>query len=158
MESPRASGGDRGGSRICRRVATALGCLLARGRGTRGALLTAASRTAHKLCIAIGADAVQRVGAGRAERAFVAADKRAIFVGRQRPRAPLASLAHLESHIRPLLSQLNCHRCYFVSLNSSRPISIRLISEVPAPISYSFASRHRRPVAYSLMYPLPPSA
>ena len=33
-----------------------------------------------------------------------------------------------------------------VSANSSRPISIRLISLVPAPISYSLASRSRRPV------------
>ena len=32
-----------------------------------------------------------------------------------------------------------------VSLNSSRPISMRRISEVPAPISYSLASRSRRP-------------
>ena len=34
-----------------------------------------------------------------------------------------------------------------VSLNSSRPISMRRISLVPAPISYSLASRSRRPVA-----------
>ena len=33
-----------------------------------------------------------------------------------------------------------------VSLNSSRPISIRRISLVPAPISYSLASRSSRPV------------
>ena len=33
-----------------------------------------------------------------------------------------------------------------VSLNSSRPISMRRISLVPAPISYSFASRSSRPV------------
>ena len=38
-----------------------------------------------------------------------------------------------------------------LSENSSRPISMRRISEVPAPISYSFASRHSRPVGYSLM-------
>ena len=38
-----------------------------------------------------------------------------------------------------------------VSLNSSRPISMRRISEVPAPISYNLASRSRRPVGYSLM-------
>ncbi|KAG1185073.1 hypothetical protein G6F35_014954 [Rhizopus arrhizus] len=38
-----------------------------------------------------------------------------------------------------------------VSLNSSRPISMRRISLVPAPISYSLASRHRRPTGYSLM-------
>ncbi len=35
---------------------------------------------------------------------------------------------------------------YFVSWNSSRPMSMRRISDVPAPISYSFASRSRRPV------------
>ncbi|EXI74577.1 MAG: hypothetical protein AW07_01808 [Candidatus Accumulibacter sp. SK-11] len=34
---------------------------------------------------------------------------------------------------------------YSVSANNSRPISMRRISEVPAPISYSLASRHRRP-------------
>lgn len=33
---------------------------------------------------------------------------------------------------------------------------ILLISLVPAPISYSLASRRRRPVAYSFTYPLPP--
>ena len=27
---------------------------------------------------------------------------------------------------------------------------------MPAPISYSFASRSSRPVGYSLMYPFPP--
>jgi hypothetical protein len=32
------------------------------------------------------------------------------------------------------------------ALLNSRPISMRRISEVPAPISYSFASRNRRPV------------
>ena len=35
---------------------------------------------------------------------------------------------------------------HIVSENNSRPISIRRISDVPAPISYSFASRQRRPV------------
>ena len=38
-----------------------------------------------------------------------------------------------------------------VSENSSRPISMRRISLVPAPISYSLASRHRRPTEYSLV-------
>ena len=38
-----------------------------------------------------------------------------------------------------------------VSRNSSRPISMRRISLVPAPISYSLASRSRRPVGVSLM-------
>ena len=38
-----------------------------------------------------------------------------------------------------------------VSANNSRPISMRRISLVPAPISYSFASRRKRPVGYSLM-------
>ena len=35
--------------------------------------------------------------------------------------------------------------------NSSRPISMRRISLVPAPISYSLASRSRRPAGNSLM-------
>src|SRR5690606_31752868 len=35
--------------------------------------------------------------------------------------------------------------------NSSRPISMRRISLVPAPISYSFASRNSRPAGNSLM-------
>jgi hypothetical protein len=34
---------------------------------------------------------------------------------------------------------------------SSRPISMRRISDVPAPISYSLASRSSRPPAFSLM-------
>jgi hypothetical protein len=38
-----------------------------------------------------------------------------------------------------------------VARNSSRPISMRRISLVPAPISYSLASRSSRPVGYSLM-------
>ena len=36
-------------------------------------------------------------------------------------------------------------RIYMVSANSSRPISMRRISLVPAPISYSLASRQSRP-------------
>src|SRR6202012_2186525 len=40
---------------------------------------------------------------------------------------------------------------YIVSENSSRPISLRRISLVPAPISYSLASRHSRPSGYSLI-------
>ncbi|CFW46012.1 Uncharacterised protein [Bordetella pertussis] len=38
-----------------------------------------------------------------------------------------------------------------VSAYSSRPISMRRISLVPAPISYSLASRHMRPTGYSLI-------
>src|ERR1700674_4137036 len=124
-------------------------CLLALGRDSCSGLAAIASRPADKVSIAIGADAVERVGAGGAESTFVAADECTILVGRKRPRASLTSLAHFESHIVPI-RPWSSHR-YFVSLNSSRPISIRLISEVPAPISYSLASRHRRPVAYSLM-------
>src|SRR5690625_2789288 len=41
---------------------------------------------------------------------------------------------------------------------SSRPISMRRISLVPAPMSYSLASRKRRPVGYSLIWPVPPRA
>lgn len=36
------------------------------------------------------------------------------------------------------------------SRNRARPMTSRLISLVPAPISYSLASRSRRPVGYSL--------
>lgn len=36
-------------------------------------------------------------------------------------------------------------------LNSSRPISMRRISLVPAPMAYSLASRSSRPVGYSLI-------
>src|SRR5213075_1570172 len=42
-------------------------------------------------------------------------------------------------------------RDHAVSEKSSRPISQRRISEVPAPISYSLASRQSRPVGVSLM-------
>ena len=38
-----------------------------------------------------------------------------------------------------------------VALYNSRPISMRRISLVPAPISYSLASRSRRPAGYSLI-------
>src|SRR5688572_22139587 len=38
-----------------------------------------------------------------------------------------------------------------VARSSSRPISMRRISLVPAPISYSLASRRMRPAGYSLM-------
>ena len=41
-------------------------------------------------------------------------------------------------------------RHHAVSRNNSRPISMRRISLVPAPISYSLASRSSRPVGYSL--------
>ncbi len=56
---------------------------------------------------------------------------------RAAPTMTIGSLSHGSSH--------------FVSLKSSRPISMRRISLVPAPISYSLASRHSRPVGYSLM-------
>lgn len=42
------------------------------------------------------------------------------------------------------------------SLKSARPMIILRISLVPAPISNSLASLRRRPVGYSLTYPLPP--
>ena len=38
-----------------------------------------------------------------------------------------------------------------LSANSSRPISMRRISDVPAPISYNLASRHSRSTGYSLV-------
>src|ERR1700736_4153847 len=77
-------------------------CLLALGRDSCGGLAAIASRPADKVSIAIGADAVERVGAGGAESTFVAADECTILVGRKRPRASLASLAHFESHIVPI--------------------------------------------------------
>ena len=40
----------------------------------------------------------------------------------------------------------SCSEDQAVSANNSRPISIRRISLVPAPISYNFASRNNRPV------------
>ena len=69
-------------------------------------------------------------------------------------RAPSASLAashviHIRATDAPTGYRGQLYSC--VSANSSRPISMRRISLVPAPISYSLASRHRRPVGYSLM-------
>src|SRR3984893_7755745 len=142
-------GAVRGAAELQKRRCRDQAPLLALGRDSCGALAAIASRPADKVSIAVGADAVEHVGAGRAESTFVAADECTILVGRKRPRASLASLAHFESHIVPIAG--GRPNRYFVSLNSSRPISIRLISDVPAPISYSLASRHRRPVAYSLM-------
>src|SRR5258708_1944313 len=62
----------------------------------------------------------------------------------------------IEDRLEPLADQQQRQRrdengdeidhAYAVSLNSSRPISQRRISEVPAPISYSLASRSSRPV------------
>ena len=48
------------------------------------------------------------------------------------------------------------HRVMPNSLLNARPMTIRLISLVPAPISYSFASRRRRPTGISFVYPVPP--
>ena len=47
---------------------------------------------------------------------------------------------------------------YAVAFISSRPISIRRISEVPAPISISFASRMIRLTGLSFRNPAPPIA
>ena len=90
-------------------------------RGARR--LACAPRPAHQLPAAIRADPVQRIRAGRAERALVTADVRSIVVGGKRPRATFAALAHFQSHV--------WFPGYFVSLKISRPISIRRISEVP---------------------------
>src|SRR5215831_4775758 len=96
------------------------------GRWRPGRRLARAPRPTHQLTSAVRTDAVQRVRAGRAKSAFVAADVGRIVVGGERPRAALAAFPHLQSHwVIP----------YLVSLKSSRPISIRRISEVPAPIS-----------------------
>ena len=50
---------------------------------------------------------------------------------------------HLPQAWRQSMSPAERHA---VSRNSSRPISMRRISLVPAPISYSLASRSSRPV------------
>src|SRR5947207_755023 len=99
-------------------------------------------RPAHEFAAAVRTHSVQRVGARCAERAFVAADVCGIGVGGKRPCTSLTAFAHFQ-----------CHRLsgHLVSLNSSRPISIRRISDVPAPISYSLASRQSRPTGYSLI-------
>jgi hypothetical protein len=62
----------------------------------------------------------------------------------------LCSQRHMRRRTETPFPSHSCH-CHAVSANNSRPISIRRISPVPAPISYSLASRHRRPVGYSLM-------
>ena len=80
------------------------------------------ARPRDELAAAVRAAAGHRVGAARAERALVAADARVGRRGRQRRR-------HF-SH-----AGFNSSAIHFVSLKSSRPISIRRISEVPAPIS-----------------------
>ena len=92
-------------------------------------------------------------------------------VARQQLSAALVALAGVlpaaGSHARDLRSQVGDQLCHSgrvgkelctaristglqdhqaVSLNSSRPISMRRISLVPAPISYSLASRSSRPV------------
>src|ERR1700730_18932379 len=95
-------GAVRGAAELQKRRCRDQAPLLALGRGTCSALAAIASRPADKVSIAVGADAVEHVGAGRAESTFVAADECTILVGRKRPRASLASLAHFESHIVPI--------------------------------------------------------
>ena len=112
----------------------------ASGAGLR---LAHAPRAAHEFAGAVGAHAIERIGAGGAERAFVAADVRGVVVGGR-------AATHIAGSVRAFRVPCSTSR-YLVSLNNSRPISIRRISDVPAPISYSLASRHSRPVANSLM-------
>ena len=63
-----------------------------------------------------------------------------------------------DQHVLRLVDRIGCGPAgrqalmdHEVSPKYSRPISIRRISDVPAPISYSLASRHSRPVEKSLM-------
>src|SRR5688572_2827115 len=76
-------------------------------------------------------------------------------------REPLASLQFGDErrHVCRVLAELDSAAVHArrdarhgaVARNSSRPISMRRISLVPAPISYSLASRRMRPAGYSLM-------
>src|SRR5690606_12365833 len=66
---------------------------------------------------------------------------------------PVQDVAKGEPVLRklPLSCQGSGASTHGVRWNGSRPISMRRISEVPSPISFSLASRHRRPAGYSLM-------
>ena len=78
--------------------------------------------------------------------------------GRGERLAPL-QLGDERRHVRRVLAELRAAgidargdaRHGAVARSSSRPISMRRISLVPAPISYSLASRRMRPAGYSLM-------
>ena len=50
-----------------------------------------------------------------------------------------------QGHVEFVVHDDSVGKPYIVSANSSRPISMRRISLVPAPISYSLASRQSRP-------------
>ncbi len=101
--------------------------------------LRLAPRARHQFAAAVRTRSVHRRSALRAERAFERADARVARIGRKFCAAFLARGFEFQRHR------------HLVSLKSSRPMSIRRISDVPAPISYSFASRHSRPVGYSLI-------
>ena len=69
-------------------------------------------------------------------------------------RAPPRSCNPCQAGGRPKPKEEGCQSCRRPaphSLTSSRPMRKRRISLVPAPISYSLASRSSRPVGYSLM-------
>ncbi len=55
------------------------------------------------------------------------------------------------TYVLPAFAGITSERTYILSEYSSRPISMRRISLVPAPISYSFASRQSRPTGYSFV-------
>src|SRR5260370_40555878 len=59
-----------------------------------------APRAMHEFAGAVGANAIERIGAGRAERALVAADISGVVVRPKRPRTSLAAFAHFERHAR----------------------------------------------------------
>ena len=72
-------------------------------------------------------------------------------VCRSSTRLCICSTFSMKSAARGLISDVMTAMIYPASEKSSRPMSMRRISDVPAPISYSLASRSNRPVPYSLM-------
>ncbi len=81
-----------------------------------------------------------------------------VAAGRRERLAPL-QVGDERRHVRRVRAELGAAGIHArgdarhgaVARSSSRPISMRRISLVPAPISYSLASRRMRPAGYSLM-------
>src|SRR5579885_552333 len=89
-----------------------------------GSGLLQPARPTQQLAAAVRADMAHYIGACAAPGAFIAADVSLRRLRRQGLAASLAGCAHFEGHVR-----------YPLSWKSSRPISMRRISLVPAPIS-----------------------
>src|SRR5688572_339785 len=84
---------------------------------------------------------------------------RGLATAGRRERLASFQLGDERRHVRRVVAELGAAGIHArrdarhgaVARNSSRPISMRRISLVPAPISYSLASRRMRPAGYSLM-------